>query len=49
MKFCLCIDFCLFVLLQVIEEEFLNYYVGVSVFVDNDVYFYLMMINVWKL
>ncbi|KAG7219018.1 hypothetical protein INR49_005918 [Caranx melampygus] len=34
---------------KVTQEEFLNYYAGVSASIDTDVYFIVMMTNAWKL
>ncbi|XP_066568292.1 calcyphosine-like b isoform X1 [Amia ocellicauda] len=34
---------------QVTQEEFMNYYAGVSASIDTDIYFILMMKNAWKL
>nr|XP_057912955.1 calcyphosine-like b [Doryrhamphus excisus]XP_057912956.1 calcyphosine-like b [Doryrhamphus excisus] len=34
---------------KVTQEEFINYYCGVSASIDNDVFFILMMRNAWKL
>ncbi|XP_061732297.1 calcyphosin-like protein isoform X2 [Nerophis ophidion] len=34
---------------KVTQEEFINYYCGVSASIDSDVFFILMMRNAWKL
>ncbi|XP_035247242.1 calcyphosine-like b isoform X1 [Anguilla anguilla] len=34
---------------KVTQEEFMNYYAGVSASIDTDVYFIVMMRNAWKL
>ncbi|XP_055369264.1 calcyphosine-like b isoform X2 [Betta splendens] len=34
---------------QVTQDEFMNYYAGVSASIDTDVYFIVMMRNAWKL
>lgn len=38
-----------FFLPQVSEEDFLNYYAGVSASIDTDAYFILMMTKSWRL
>lgn len=35
--------------LKVTQEEFMNYYAGVSASIDTDVYFIVMMRHAWKL
>lgn len=40
---------CWYYSLKVTQEEFMNYYAGVSASIDTDVYFIVMMRNAWKL
>lgn len=40
---------CKYYSLKVTQEEFMNYYAGVSASIDTDVYFIVMMRNAWKL
>lgn len=40
---------CWYHCLKVTQEEFMNYYAGVSASIDTDVYFIVMMRNAWKL
>ena len=44
-----CSSRCASVCVQVTNEEFINYYSGVSASIDDDQYFVAMMNSAWKL